>query len=134
MEAARSYGLDPFRRQIIPLVFNKDAKDQSRRRMSIVVSRDGLRVVAQRCGNYRPASEPAEIIYDEDLKGPTNPKGIVMARVYLWQQDKRGDWFKVVGEAMWDEFAPCHTLPMHGSGTTLGKSTRTAGNRRKPSA
>ncbi|MFD1944698.1 phage recombination protein Bet [Paradevosia shaoguanensis] len=106
MEAARSYGLDPFRRQIIPLVFNKDAKDQSRRRMSIVVSRDGLRVVAQRCGNYRPASEPAEIIYDEDLKGPTNPKGIVMARVYLWQQDKRGDWFKVVGEAMWDEFAP----------------------------
>jgi phage recombination protein Bet len=106
MEAAKSYRLDPFRRQIMPLVFGKNAKDQSKRRMSIVVSRDGLRVIAQRCGNYRPASEPAEITYDEALKGPTNPKGIVLARVYLWQQDNRGEWFKVVGEAHWDEFAP----------------------------
>jgi phage recombination protein Bet len=106
MAAAKSYGLDPFRKQIIPLVFGKNARDQSKRRMSIVVSRDGLRVIAQRCKNYRPASEPAEIITDDELKGPTNPKGIVMARVYLWQQDSRGDWFKVVGEAYWDEFAP----------------------------
>jgi phage recombination protein Bet len=106
MEAARSYRLDPFRKQIMPLVFGKASKDPSKRRMSIVVSRDGLRVVAQRCGNYRPASDPAEIEYDAALVGPTNPKGIVFARVYLWQQDKRGDWFKVVGEAYWDEFAP----------------------------
>src|SRR5690606_30532392 len=106
MEAARSYGLDPFRKQIIPLVFSKNARDQSKRRMSIVLSRDGLRVIAQRCGNYRPASEPAQIEYDEALKGPTNPKGIVMARVFLWQRDPSGEWFKVVGEAYWDEFAP----------------------------
>lgn len=106
LEAARSYGLDPFRKQIMPLVFGKNARDQSKRRMSIVVSRDGLRVIAQRCGNYRPASKPAEIVTDETLIGPTNPKGIVLARVYLWQQDKRGDWFKVAGEAYWDEFAP----------------------------
>jgi phage recombination protein Bet len=106
MEAARSYGLDPFRKQIIPLVFSKNARDQSKRRMSIVLSRDGLRVIAQRCGNYRPASEPAQIEYDEALKSPTNPKGIVMARVYLWQRDGSGEWFKVVGEAYWDEFAP----------------------------
>ncbi|GGD11826.1 phage recombination protein Bet [Aureimonas glaciei] len=104
MEAAKSYGLDPFRKQIIPLVFSK--ADANKRRMSIVVSRDGLRVIAQRCKNYRPASEPAEIQYDETLKGPTNPKGIVCARVKLWQQDNRGDWFPVVGEAYWDEFAP----------------------------
>lgn len=106
MEAAKSYGLDPFRKQIIPLVFGKASRDPSKRRMSIVVSRDGLRVVAQRCQNYRPASEPAEIEYDEALKGPTNPKGIVMARVRLWQQDNRGEWFPVIGEAYWDEFAP----------------------------
>jgi len=104
MEAARSYGLDPFRKQILPLVFSKDKPDK--RRMSIVVSRDGLRVIAQRCKNYRPASEPAEVIFDEALKGPTNPKGIVLARVKLWQQDNRGEWFPVVGEAYWDEFAP----------------------------
>lgn len=106
MEAARSYGLDPFRKQIMPLVFGKNAKDQSKRRMSIVVSRDGLRVIAQRCKNYRPASEPAEVIFNNELKSATNPKGIEYARVYLWQQDNKGEWFKVVGEAYWDEFAP----------------------------
>jgi phage recombination protein Bet len=104
MEAARSYGLDPFRKQIIPLVFSKG--NAEKRRMSIVVSRDGLRVIAQRCKNYRPASEPAKVIYDESLVGPTNPKGIVSAQVTLWQQDNRGEWFPVVGEAYWDEFAP----------------------------
>lgn len=104
MEAAKSYGLDPFRKQILPLVFNKN--NPEKRRMSIVVSRDGLRVVAQRCKDYRPASEPAEVEYDEALKGPINPKGIVRAVVKLWKQDNRGEWFPVVGEADWDEFAP----------------------------
>lgn len=106
MEAARSYGLDPFRKQIMPLVFGKNARDPSKRRMSIVVSRDGLRVIAQRCGNYRPASEKAEWEVDPALVGPTNPKGLVSCTVYLWQQDKQGNWFKVKGEAEWDEFAP----------------------------
>lgn len=104
MEAAKHYGLDPFRRQIIPLVFNKN--DTKKRRMSIVATRDGLRVIAQRCGDYRPASDPAEIEYDESLKGPTNPKGILKATVRLHKQDNRGNWFPVIGEAYWDEFAP----------------------------
>jgi len=104
MEACKSYGLDPFRKQIIPLVFSKN--DPKKRKMSIVLTRDGLRVVAQRCGNYRPASDKAEIEYDKELIGPLNPKGIVQATVRLWQQDNRGDWFNVIGEAQWDEFAP----------------------------
>lgn len=104
MAAARSYGLDPFRKQILPLVFNKGKAD--RRRMSIVVSRDGLRVIAQRCGDYRPANKPAQIEYDESLKGPTNPKGIVSATVYLWKRDSSGEWYEVAGEADWDEFVP----------------------------
>ena len=104
VEVCRGLRLDPFRRQVFPLVFSKGDKDK--RRMTIVVSREGLRSIATRCGNYRPASEPAEIIYDEALKGPTNPKGIVLARVRLWKQDNRGDWYPVVGEAHWDEFAP----------------------------
>lgn len=102
-EACKAYGLDPFRRQISALVFNKNKPDK--RQMAIIVSRDGLRVIAQRCGNYRPASEPAHIEYDPDLKGPTNPKGIVRATVKLWQQDSRGEWFPVAGVADWDEFA-----------------------------
>ena len=104
MEACRSYGLDPFRKQIHAVVYNKDRAD--RRKMTIIVSRDGLRVLASRCGDYRPASEPAQIVYDPDLKGPTNPKGILSATVRLWKQDKRGEWFPVIGEAFWDEFAP----------------------------
>ncbi|MDH7790698.1 phage recombination protein Bet [Ochrobactrum sp. AN78] len=133
MEAARSYGLDPFRKQIMPLVFGKAARDQSKRRMSIVVSRDGLRVIAQRCKNYRPASEPAEVIFNEEMKAPTNPKGIDYARVYLWQQDNKGEWFKVVGEAYWDEFAPLKDEwaenPETGRGEKTGRQTLdTSGN------
>lgn len=104
MEACRSYGLDPFRKQIHAVVYSKDNADK--RKMTIIVSRDGLRVMASRSGDYRPASDPAQILYDADLKGPTNPKGIVSATVKLWKQDSRGEWFPVIGEAYWDEFAP----------------------------
>ena len=104
MAACKSYGLDPFRKQIMPLVFSKG--NAKKRRMSIVVSRDGLRVIAQRCGNYRPASEKAEIVTDESQKDELNPRGLVSVAVRLWQQDNRGDWFPVIGEALWDEFAP----------------------------
>lgn len=104
MQAAQSYGLDPFRRQILPLVFNKN--NAERRRMAIVVARDGLRVIASRCRDYRPADEPATWEIDPELIGPLNPKGLVHCTVYLWKQDNRGDWFKVKGEADWDEYAP----------------------------
>ena len=104
MEACKNYRLDPFRKQILPLVFSKNKV--TKRKMSIVVTRDGLRVVAQRCGDYRPASQKAEIDYCSDGAGPLNPKGIVSITVYLWKQDNRGEWFPVVGEAHWDEFAP----------------------------
>lgn len=102
-EAAQSYGLDPFRKQISAIVFNK--KKEDKRQMAIIVSRDGYRVIAQRCGDYRPASEPAQIVCDDELKSGTNPHGIISACVRLWKQDKGGDWFPVIGEAYWDEFA-----------------------------
>ena len=66
MEAARSYKLDPFRKQIISVVFNKDKPD--RRQQAIIVSRDGLRVLAQRCKDYRPATTPAQIAFDDSAK------------------------------------------------------------------
>lgn len=104
MEAARSYGLDPFRKQIISIVFNKDKPEK--RQQAIIVSRDGLRVLAQRCKDYRPASEPAKIVYDDAAKSPENPLGIISATVTLHKQDNRGEWYPVLGEAYWDEFAP----------------------------
>lgn len=104
MNAARSYGLDPFRKQISAIVFNKD--NAQKRQMAIIVGRDGLRAIAARCGDYRPASKKPDVVYDKDLVSPQNPKGIVSVSVELWKQDKGGDWFPVYGEAYWDEFAP----------------------------
>lgn len=104
LEACRRYGLDPFRRQISLLIFNKDKPDK--RQAVVLVNRDGLRVLAQRCGNYRPASERPEIEIDPALIDPTNPKGLVRIAVRLWQQDRRSaEWHPVYGEAYWDEFA-----------------------------
>lgn len=104
LEACRSYGLDPFRKQIHAVVYSKN--DAAKRKMTIIVSRDGLRVLAHRCRDYRPASEPAHVVYERDMIGPTNPKGIISATVKLWKQDNRGEWYPVIGEAYWDEFAP----------------------------
>jgi len=104
-EVARGKGLDPFLGQIIPMIFSKNKADK--RKMTIIISRDGQRVIAQRCGDYRPASRVPEYEIDLALKGPTNPQGIVSATVFLWKQDpKTADWYEVAGQAYWDEFAP----------------------------
>lgn len=105
MEVAKAKGLDPFTGQIIPMVFSKGNADK--RRMTIIISRDGQRVIAQRCGDYRPASKPPQYEMDKALISPLNPQGIVSATVYLWKQDqKSGEWYEVAGQAFWDEFAP----------------------------
>ncbi|MGF6253820.1 phage recombination protein Bet [Ensifer sp. LBL] len=105
MEVAKAKRLDPFLKQIIPMVFSKD--DAARRNMTIIISRDGQRVIAQRCGDYRPASKPPVYEIDPSLKGPLNPHGIVVATVYLWKQDpKTSEWYEVAGQAYWEEFAP----------------------------
>lgn len=99
MAAARSAGLDPFRKQISPLVFNKNKPDK--RRMSIITTIDGLRVIAARSGKYRPDEDEPDFTYDETEKGPTNPLGLVKARVRIYIGDK-----PVTGVAYWTEFAP----------------------------
>lgn len=104
MNMARSYGLDPFRKQLHIIIYNKD--NPQKRNHAIFPSRDGFRVIASRQGDYRPASEKSDIEYDESLKSPVNPLGIVSATVKLWKQDKMTrEWFPVIGEAYWDEFA-----------------------------
>jgi len=105
MEVARAKGLDPFTGQIIPMVFSKG--DADKRKMTIIISRDGQRVIAHRCGDYRPASKPPTYEVDKELVSPINPQGIISATVYLWKQDKKsGDWYEVAGQAYWEEFAP----------------------------
>lgn len=105
LEVARAKGLDPFLGQIIPMVFSKG--NAEKRKMTIIISRDGQRVIAQRCGDYRPASKPAQYETDKEQIGPLNPQGIISATVYLWKQDpKSGDWYEVAGQSFWDEFCP----------------------------
>ena len=104
MAAARSAGLDPFRKQISPLVFSKD--DPAKRKMSIITTIDGLRVVAARSGRYRPDDDEPSFSYDVEEKGPANPLGIVRAKVRIYTQDDRGAWHPVIGVAYWSEFAP----------------------------
>lgn len=99
MAAARSAGLDPFRKQISPLVFNKGKPDK--RRMSIITTIDGLRVIAARSGRYRPDENEPVLEYDAETKGPTNPLGLTKALVKVYIDDK-----PVTGVAYWDEFAP----------------------------
>lgn len=104
-EVARAKGLDPFLGQIIPMVFSKANADK--RKMTIIISRDGQRVIAQRCGDYRPASKPPLYEVEKDLISPLNPQGIVSATTFLWKQDqKSGEWYEVAGQAFWEEFAP----------------------------
>ena len=122
MEVAKAKRLDPFLKQIIPMVFSKS--NAAKRNMTIIISRDGQRVIAQRCGDYRPASKPPVYEFDPALKGPLNPLGIVSATVFLWKQDpKSGEWFEVAGQAFWDEFAPIKDVWAENERTGKGYKT-----------
>ncbi len=103
MEYARVKGLDPFSRQVIAIIFNKD--DPAKRQMTIVTTQEGLRVMAERTADYRPEQAEPVFEYDDSLKGPTNPLGIVKATVTLWKFS-HGSWHPVVASAYWDEYAP----------------------------
>lgn len=104
MAVASRLGLDPLRKQICALVFNK--KDASKRSMSIITQIDGFRVIAARQGDYRPMETAPVIEYDDAAKDPaTNPLGIVRAEVKVWKRHG-AEWHPVTGEAYWDEFVP----------------------------
>ena len=96
-------GLDPLKRQIYCFVFHKD--DPQKRQMIPVTAIGGFRTIAARTGNYRPDNRPPRIEYDDNLKSDANPLGIVRAEVSVFQYS-HGEWFEVVGEAYWEEFAP----------------------------
>jgi phage recombination protein Bet len=102
MHTAQHLGLDPLRKQILCVVFNKNKPDK--RNMTIIVPQDGLRVIAARQRDYGPARDEPEIEYDAALKSEINPHGIVRAKVTLWKLYADG-WHPVVATAYWDEFA-----------------------------
>ena len=103
---AQNARLDPFRKQIQALVFNKNKPEK--RRMAIVTTIDGLRVIAARSKRYRPDEDEPEYVVDPALKSETNPLGLEKALVRIWIADaaREGGWKRVTGVAYWDEFAP----------------------------
>jgi phage recombination protein Bet len=107
IEYAKAKRLDPFSKQIIAVVYSKD--DPKKRKMTIIVTQDGQRVLASRCRDYRPAESEPDFVYRDELKGPTNPLGIEKCTVKLWKQDNQGAWHPVIGWAYWSDYAPVKT-------------------------
>lgn len=100
IETAKSYGLNPFRREIYAIVTNKDKPD--RRQLVLVTGIDGFRRKAEESGDYCPSDDEPEFTYRDDLKDPSiNPLGIEKVKVTAFKGQRR-----VVGIAYWDEFAP----------------------------
>lgn len=102
--AAQHAGLDPFRKQISAIVFSKN--NAAKRKMSIITTIDGFRVIAERTRRYRPDDMPPAFVMDEAQRGPENPAGIVSVSVKVYKRDDDGQWFPCIGEAYWSEFAP----------------------------
>ncbi|MBL3684557.1 phage recombination protein Bet [Sinorhizobium meliloti] len=104
MEVARAKGLDPFLGQIIPMVFSKN--NASRRKMTIIISRDGQRVIAQRWRRLSAGQQTGHVRARRLPQEPAQPSGHRAATVYLWKQDpKSGEWYEVAGQSYWEEFA-----------------------------
>lgn len=105
MEVAKSLKLNPLRKQIRAIVFNKNKKDK--RQMAIITTIDGLRSIAARHRNYRPDNRPPRFTFDERKIDPeTNPLGLDSVEVSAFMQDDRGVWNEILGWAYWDEYAP----------------------------
>lgn len=102
IEICRGFGLDPLRRQIYAFVFH--ANDAKKRQLIPVVSIGGLRAIAERTGNYRPDDRAPRIELGPSDPA-TNPQGLLRAEVTVYKRS-HGEWFPVVAEAYWTEFAP----------------------------
>lgn len=101
---ARQNGLDPFKKQIYAVVYNKDKIDK--RKVSFITGIGGYRAIAQRSGLYRPDEDAPRIVKAEDLKDDLNPLGIDYAEVKVHRYGPDGKWYPITGRAYWLEFAP----------------------------
>lgn len=103
IDICRHTRLDPLRKQIYVFVFH--AKDAAKRQMVPVTAIGGLRAIAARTGAYRADNRAPRIEFDPAEKSHLNPLGIVKAEVSVFQKHDN-EWFEIVGEAYWAEFAP----------------------------
>lgn len=97
------YQANPFVKDIYFFVMGKHGTDE--RRVVPVLSIGLYRKIAARSGNYRPDDKPARFRYDDKLKSPANPKGIVDCEVSVYRFS-HGNWHPVMGHVRWEERAP----------------------------
>lgn len=103
VEMCKARGLNPLTRQVYCFIFNKD-NPKKPRQMTIVVSRDGQRSIAERTGAYRPDERAPRFEYGKKDES-TNPLGLVSAEVTVYKH-VHGEWFPVPEVAYWEEYAP----------------------------
>lgn len=103
MDVCASQDLNPLMRDIYVFIQNPD--DEKLRKLNVIVGIDGRRKIASRCGDYRPDNRPPRFTYDPDLKGPTNPAGIVCVEVSAWKF-AHGEWHEVSDCVYWEEYVP----------------------------
>lgn len=107
MARCQHTGLDPFKRQICAIIYNKDKPDK--RKVTFITEISGYRSLAEKAGNYRPAETDDDEVIEhgtEVINEATNPHGIISATYYAYKQDNMGLWHRVRGRVFWDEYVP----------------------------
>ncbi len=101
-------GLDPFLKQIYPVVRDTKQKDGTKKpTMSIQTGIDGYRAIAERTGKYSPGKEPL-FRYDKDNK-------LFSATAYVMKMTNDGKWHEVAATAIMREYLPTYTNDFWGS-------------------
>jgi len=103
-EICKRNGLDPFKRQIYALVFNKEVPDK--RQVAFITGIDGYRAIANRTGQYMPSN--GEPIFDsrEDLISAHNPAGLISCTTKVLKLGGDGRYHEIISTARWSEYAP----------------------------
>ena len=96
---AKRTGLDPLTRQIYCIHRNVKVKGEYVPRMTIQVSIDGFRVVAERTGKYAGQDKP-NFVYDAN-------GGLTCVELTVYKFDDHGNRYPAaVGVAFWGEYCP----------------------------
>lgn len=94
-------GLDPFLKQIYPVVRTTKQPDGTKKpTMSIQTGIDGFRAVAERTGRYSPGKEPL-FKYDKDGR-------LHSATAYVMKMTADGKWHEVAATAIYNEYKPAY--------------------------
>lgn len=103
IEMCEVYGANPFVRDLYFFTFGEYGKEG--RKVVPVLSIGLYRKIAARSGDYRPDDKPPRFTYDESMKSPANPKGIVDCEVSVFRH-AHGEWFPITSRLRWEERAP----------------------------